>query len=72
MLFTHGRKSGDQKMDDVEKVLNGLKRCSSEEGFYNACVGCPYVGDRWGKCTENLLEDAIVVIEQLRKEQGKA
>ena len=72
MLFTHGRKSGDQKMDDVEKVLNGLKRCSSEEGFYNACVGCPYVGDRWGKCTENLLEDAIEVIEQLREKLGKA
>ena len=72
MLFTHGRKSGDQKMYDVEKVLDGLRRCSSEEGFYNACVGCPYVDAKWGKCTEHLLEDAIVVIEQLREELGKA
>lgn len=52
---------------NVDTVLKGLKACypHTEEG----CEDCPYKSE--SKCRRHLLQDAIIVIEQLRNKQGK-
>lgn len=52
---------------NVDTVLKGLKACypHTEEG----CEDCPYKSE--SKCRRHLLQDAIIVIEQLRTAVGR-
>lgn len=52
------------KKVDAEKVLQGLRCCDCDDPV---CEDCPYHVDTF-HCYSYLRQDAITVIEQLRKE----
>ena len=54
-------------MDDVDKVLKGLKCCSDAGGKHCYEGKCPYASMS-EPCREKLANDAMYVIEQLRAE----
>ena len=51
----------------AKTVLRALKVCNDRDGFYDACMKCPYYLET-PNCFRSLRQDSIAVIEQLRKE----
>ena len=53
-------------MLELEKILEGLRRCSKHE--LEVCEGCPYEAATGG-CSEFLAADALQTIEQLLEDK---
>lgn len=58
-------------MPDLEKVVEALKLCASEDRFVDRCIDgdCPYnyADQEDDYCVNGLLRDALTLIEQLQE-----
>ena len=56
---------GNDAVPFRDKVISTLRRCS---GANASCISCPYVMNKKVRCVEQLMKDAITLLETERKD----